>query len=77
MQRTTRLVLATIMTAFMVFMVTLVVTFINLGLPSDFLSQWGKAYVIAWPIAATTGFLIMPMAQRLTATVMKRVGKTP
>jgi hypothetical protein len=58
------------------FMVTLVVTFINLGLRADFLSQWGKACIISWPIAVATAFLVMPMAQRWTAAPMARIGKT-
>ena len=44
----------------MVFMVTLLVTYLNLGFEPDFLVQWVKAYFIAWPVAATTAFLIMP-----------------
>ena len=74
MQRLARLILACIMTAVMVFMVTLIVTFINLGLRSDFLMQWAKAYIIAWPIAAGTAFLIMPTSRRLTDTIMQRIG---
>ena len=75
MKRVARFVLATIMTSMMVFMVTLIVTFINLGWRADFLSQWCKAYFIAWPIAAITAFLVMPMAQRVTAALMARVSK--
>lgn len=73
MQLVARAVLAILMTAVMVFMVTLVVTFLNLGLRSDFLQQWAKAYVIAWPIAAVTAFIIMPAARRLTDAIMKRI----
>lgn len=68
-----RLILACIMTAVMVFMVTLIVTFINLGLRSDFLLQWAKAYIIAWPIAAATAFLVMPPSRRLTDAIMRRI----
>ena len=39
----------------MVFMVTLVATYLNLGLRPDFVLQWAKAYIVAWPIAAATG----------------------
>ena len=74
MQLLARFILAAFMTAVMVFMVTLIVTFINLGLRSDFLAQWAKAYFIAWPIAAVTAFLIMPSARRLTDAVMKKIG---
>ena len=69
-----RLTLAVLMTAVMVFMVTLVVTFINLGLRADFLQQWAKAYFISWPIAAATAFAIMPAARRLTDAIMRRIG---
>ena len=73
MQGLARLILAVLMTAVMVFMVTLVVTYINLGLPPDFLMQWASAYIIAWPIAATTAFFIMPAARRATDGIMRIV----
>jgi hypothetical protein len=74
MQAMARMILAVLMTAVMVFMVTLIVTFINLGLPPDFLAQWARAYIVAWPIAATTAFLVMPAARRATDGVMRRIG---
>ena len=58
----------------MVFMVTLLVTYLNLGFRADFLLQWAKAYIVAWPVAATTAFLVMPMAQRVTGRIVKRLG---
>jgi hypothetical protein len=74
MQLVARSILALIMTAVMVFMVTLVVTFLNLGLRADFLMQWAKAYFIAWPIAAVTAFFVMPSARRATDGIMRRIG---
>jgi hypothetical protein len=38
-----RFILAAVMSAVMVFMVTLLVTLLNLGLRADFLYQWAKA----------------------------------
>jgi len=70
MDRKTRLVLALLMSSVMVAMVTLLVTFLNLGLPADFLIQWVKAYLIAWPVAATTAFVVMPPARRLTDRIV-------
>jgi len=67
------MVLVTIMTAMMVFMVTLAATYMNIGLRADFLSKWAKAYIISWPIAATTAFLVMPMARRATDSVMRLI----
>lgn len=74
MQLLARFILAALMTAVMVCMVTLVVTFVNLGLRADFLLQWAKAYLISWPIAAATAFVIMPAARRLTDVIMKKIG---
>ena len=65
-----RLILALLMSSVMVCMVTLLVTLLDLGLRSDFLLQWAKAYFIAWPVAATTAFLIMPSAHRLADRIV-------
>ncbi len=69
-----RLVLAIIMSATMALMVTLLVTFINLGLRSDFIYLWLKAYLLAWPIAAATAYFFMPLARRMTDRVVGEVG---
>ncbi len=69
-----RFILATTMSAVMVLMVTLLVTYLNLGFHSGFIAQWIKAYFIAWPVAATTGFLVMPMARRVTDFIVAMTG---
>ena len=68
-----RLILALLMSSVMVMMVTLLVTFLNLGFAANFLGQWAKAYLIAWPVAATTAYLIMPPARRLTERIVTRL----
>ena len=70
MEGKARLILAATMSSMMVFMVTLIVTYLNLGVPSDFILQWAKAYIVAWPIAAGTAYLIMPMARRFTTRIV-------
>lgn len=74
MDAKTRFILTAVMSSMMVFMVTLIVTYLNLGLPPDFLLQWVKAYFIAWPVAAVTGFLVMPMARRATDGIVRKIG---
>ena len=74
MDSKSRLILSLVMSSVMVLMVTLLlVTFLNLGLRPDFLFQWIKAYAIAWPVAATTAFVIMPGARRLTDRIIARL----
>ena len=65
-----RLILVLLMTSVMVLMVTLLVTYLNLDIRADFAFHWVKAFFIAWPIAAITGFLIMPAARRLTDRIV-------
>ena len=71
-----RLILVTAMTAVMVLMVTLVATLLNIGMRSDFIVQWVKAYLVAWPIAAITGYFIMPAARRLTVRIVNLIDGT-
>lgn len=68
-----RAVLVTLMTAMMVFVVTFIVSAINLGFPPDFLRQWAKVYVISWPVAAVSGYFAMPLARRTTEAIMARM----
>jgi Protein of unknown function (DUF2798) len=74
MDKKTRFILVTTMTAVMVALVTLIATWLNLGLRHDFIVQWAKAYIIAWPIAAITGYAVMPMSRRFTDRVVARIG---
>jgi hypothetical protein len=74
MEGKSRFILAAVMSSMMVFMVTLLVTYLNLGFRHDFLLQWIKAYFIAWPVAATTAFLVMPMARRMTDGILRVLG---
>ena len=70
MEGKARFILAAMMSAVMVLMVTFLVTWLNLGFRSDFPMEWVKAYFIAWPVAAITAFLIMPTARRLTQQIV-------
>jgi hypothetical protein len=72
-----RMILVSTMTAIMVLVVTFVATLINIGLRADFVSKWIAAYLTSWPIAAITGFLVMPSARRFTTWVLNRTGAAP
>jgi hypothetical protein len=74
MPSSARLILAATQSSMMVFMVTLVATYLNLGLPHDFVLHWAEAYIVAWPIAAGMAYLVTPMARRFTDRVMTLIG---
>jgi hypothetical protein len=70
MEGKARVIFAATMSSMMVFMVTMIATYLNLGFRVDFVRQWAKAYVVAWPIAGTTCFLVMPFARRVTSLIV-------
>ena len=72
----TRVILPLLMSGLMVLAVTLVVTYLNLGLHAGFIGHWVKAYAIAWPIAAATGWLVLPTVRGVTASIVSRIDKT-
>jgi Na+/H+-translocating membrane pyrophosphatase len=64
-----RALTAALMTIVMVTIVTFVATWLALGIDPGFPWQWAKAFIVAWPIAATTGFIVMPTARRLAERI--------
>lgn len=65
----TRLITTLLMSIFMVTIMTFVITLINTGLDAGFPARWGKAFVIAWPIAFSLIFIqprwVQPLASRI------------
>lgn len=65
-----RALTAAFMTLVMVAIVTLIATWLAVGFDPHFLGQWAKAFMIAWPVAAITGFLVMPAARTLAERIV-------
>jgi len=55
-----------IITAIIVFVVSAVVTFSNIGFRADFVPRWLSAFIIGWPVASVTAFFAIPPVRRLT-----------
>ncbi len=62
------------MAFFMALLMTAVVTFMNIGLPSNYVSQWMKAFAVAWPLASCVAFVAVPLARRITTAIVSIVG---
>jgi Protein of unknown function (DUF2798) len=62
------------MAFFMALLMTAVITFINLGFPPNYFTQWMKAFAVAWPMASCVAFVAVPLARRITAAILKIVG---
>jgi hypothetical protein len=66
----TKIIRPTIVAAIMTFLVTLVITYVNLGAPPDFFHRWMIAWAIAWPVATVAAFIAIPAAERITAFIV-------
>lgn len=66
-----RIVFTIIMSFFLSSLMTLWITYINLGATIGFISLWGHAFVMAWPAAAVISFFTSPLAQKLTLKILR------
>jgi hypothetical protein len=71
------MILAILMSSVMVMMVTLVATSVSIGFGTEFTARWLRSYLIAWPVAATTAYVIMPPARRLTDYIVAMLKRNP
>ncbi len=73
MRSKARFIRPVIVAAIMAFLMTAVITFINLGLPPDFLRRWMIAYAVAWPFATGAAFIAVPIADRATRWLIGKI----
>jgi Protein of unknown function (DUF2798) len=70
MEGKARFIFPIVITAIIVFIVSGVVTFFNIGLRADFVPRWLSAFLVGWPIAAVTAFVALPFARSLTQRIV-------
>lgn len=58
-----------IMVTMMVFNVSLFVTLISIGLTSNFIEIWARAYMIGFAIALPTAFVVVRIARKIVETI--------
>lgn len=63
-----------IMAGIMAGLMTGFVTWLNLGFVPDFLSRWGHAFIVAWPLAACAAFMAIPISVKLTRKMLNALG---
>jgi hypothetical protein len=56
-------------TGLVVFIVSAVVTFTNIGFRADFVRRWLSAFGIGWPVAAVTGLIAFPVVRRIAVGI--------
>ncbi|ETX12209.1 hypothetical protein MUS1_00975 [Marinomonas ushuaiensis DSM 15871] len=67
-----RLYLAVLMSGIMSLLMSGWITFINVGITSNFLTLWAAAWCLAWPVAGLVAFTFGPSAQKLSAWLAKK-----
>lgn len=68
-----RFIFPVIMTGIIVFLVSFLVTFLNVGFPANFLALWLKAFFTGWPMAAVVAFFAVPLARKATERIVARL----
>ncbi len=69
-QKKFHLVFSAVMGAMMVFIMTCVITFANVGLRENFIQLWMHAFIIAYAVAVPLIFFTAPVARRLTGRIL-------
>jgi hypothetical protein len=73
MEGKARFIFPIIISALIVFVVSGVVTFTNIGLRADFVPRWLKAFVTGWPVAAVLAFIAIPYVRRATEIIVRMI----
>ena len=58
------------MGALMIFLMTFVITAVNVGLSETFVRSWIKAFAIAYVVGVPVIFFLAPVARALTARLV-------
>ncbi len=61
------LVFSLLMGAMMIFVMTFVITLVNVGLVPDFGARWARAFLIAYVVGVPVIYFLAPTARKLTA----------
>lgn len=67
-----RYVFSTVMSLYMVTIMTCVITLVNTGYEGDFFMRWIRAFYIAWPIAFVLILIGAPRLQSFAARLIKK-----
>lgn len=65
----TRFIFPFLMSCYMVFFMTFLITLVNTGFDDGFLGRWAQAGIFAWPIAFALILIGGPPLQRLAANL--------
>ncbi|HEX3860040.1 MAG TPA: DUF2798 domain-containing protein [Pseudolabrys sp.] len=71
-----RFIFPVLISAMIVFVVSSVVTFTNIGFRADFLTRWMSAFLTGWPVAAVLAFFAVPHVRRATDAIVRLIERS-
>ncbi len=69
-QKKFHLVFSLVMGAMMIFIMTFVITLVNVGFGAHFIQTWMKAFGIAYVVGVPVIFFLAPVARKLTGKLL-------
>lgn len=75
MEGKARFIFPAVITAIVVFVVSGVLTFFNIGWRYEFLLRWWSGYAIGWPIGTSIAYIAIPFAHKLTQHIIAVIEK--
>ena len=69
-QKKFHLVFSMVMGALMIFVMTFVITLVNVGWSAQLLVTWMKAFAIAYVVGVPVIFFLAPVARKLTGKLL-------
>lgn len=54
----------------MISLMTFIITAVNIGFPSDFVSRWLKSFMVAYVVGVPVIFFLAPVARKLTGRLV-------
>lgn len=63
-------------TGFVVFIVSSMVTFTNIGFRADFVHRWLSVFIVGWPVGAITALVAFPYLRRVAAGIAGLIERT-
>jgi Protein of unknown function (DUF2798) len=76
MEDKARFIFPVLAAGFVIFFVSSVVTFSNIGFRADFVQRWLFAFIIGWPVGATTALFAFPYLRRVAAGIAGLIERT-
>lgn len=68
-----RIIFAVLMSFTLSLFMSAWITYMNIGLPADFVSFWMQAWILAWPAAGVISFIAGPFINNVSQKIANKL----